>query len=95
MNFRGIRVSRGIIHPRRIVRKPVEKTKVRKRVGGVIEGSFFHLKATDNAAMKSLVSVMLEEVNPNILFEIGGMLRSLIKHTASNVSTLQTRHVET
>ena len=52
------------------------------------EGSSFHFNAPDNAAMKSPVSVMLEQGNPTIQFKIEGMPRCLIIDTGTNVSIL-------
>ena len=53
------------------------------------EGSSFHLNAPVNAAMKSPVSVMLEQGTLNIIVKIEGMPRSLIIDTGFNVSILQ------
>jgi len=66
-----------------------EREKSGKRVRGENEGSSFHLDAPDNAAMKSMVSIVLEQGTPTVRVEIEGMLRSLIIDTCFNVSILQ------
>jgi hypothetical protein len=66
-----------------------ETEKSGKRVRGENEGSSFHLNAPDKAAMKSLVSIVLEQGTPTVRVEIEGVPRSLIIDTGSNVSILQ------
>jgi len=66
-----------------------ERENSRKRVRGENEGSSFHLNAPENAAMKSVVSIVLEKGTPTVRVEIEGMPRSLIIDTGSNVSILQ------
>ena len=66
-----------------------EREKSGKRIRGENEGSSFHLDAPDNAAKKSLVSIILEQGTPTVRVEIEEMLRSLIIDTSSNISILQ------
>jgi len=66
-----------------------EREKSGKRVRGENEGSSFHLDAPDNAAMKSLVSIVLQQGTPTVQVEIEGMPISLNIDTGSNVSILQ------
>jgi len=56
---------------------------------GVKKGSSFRLNAHENAVTKLTVPISLEHGTPNISAVTGGMLRSLILDTGSNISIMQ------
>jgi len=55
----------------------------------VIEDSFLHLNAPQNAVGSYKVSISMEHGAPTISVEIEGMSRSLILYTGSTISILQ------